>query len=67
MVRWPSGGNDGGAALIADAATLDVAHSLCWDELCSTYRDGAWFWRDGFHISVDAAAALAPDFAEALE
>jgi hypothetical protein len=53
------------AASTSGARTLDVSDLLCAEDVCLTHRDGIWLWRDGSHITVDAANTLVPAFAHA--
>lgn len=46
--------------------TMDPLPWLCDERTCSTYRGGTWMYRDGDHLSVAAAEALAPSLRDEL-
>lgn len=54
------------AAAGAGGATVDVFDALCPADECRTYQGGEWVYRDHAHITVGAAAGLAPVITEAI-
>ncbi|WP_310469189.1 acyltransferase family protein [Sphingomonas sp.] len=44
------------------ARGADFTDVLCAREYCSTYRDGQFLYRDGWHLNVGGAMRLAPEF-----
>ena len=47
-------------------ASVDPVPWLCSDGTCSTYRDGAWMYRDGDHLSVAGAESLVDELRQSL-
>ena len=45
---------------VNNAVILDTLPVLCPTQICSTRRDGEWWWRDDAHISITASKALTP-------
>jgi peptidoglycan/LPS O-acetylase OafA/YrhL len=45
---------------------IQVAESLCPDQVCETYRNNTWSYRDSNHITSDQSARLAPVFSHTL-
>jgi len=45
---------------------IQVNESLCPDQVCRTYRDNLWSYRDSNHITSEQSSRLAPIFSQAL-
>jgi hypothetical protein len=46
--------------------TIDLAPEVCPSSTCRAWRDGIWWYRDGWHLGVDGALALTPQFRQAM-
>ncbi|MFF5322626.1 SGNH hydrolase domain-containing protein [Janibacter hoylei] len=55
------------AAKVVDGTYLDLQDSLCANGMCSAFRDGRWWYRDGLHISTYGSEQLVEPFTEALD
>jgi peptidoglycan/LPS O-acetylase OafA/YrhL len=46
--------------------TMDLTPDVCPASRCRAWRDGTWWFRDGWHLGVDGALALTPRFRDAM-
>ena len=54
------------SALATGTHTLDLTGDVCPGARCEAFRDGRWWYRDGWHLGVDGALALTPRFRTAM-
>jgi hypothetical protein len=52
---------------IAHTSVLDLTPVICPQRACSTFQEGRFAYRDGFHLSVDRAMSLQPLLDAAVE
>ncbi|MGN7246442.1 acyltransferase family protein [Janibacter anophelis] len=55
------------AAEVVDGTYLDLQDMLCDNGMCSAFRDGHWWYRDGLHISTYGSERLVEPFEGALD